>query len=168
MSTLSTDQVVIPFLKNYMSNFYTAPFYSDLYGKTFKTTEQYFMYEKAIFFGDTETADKIMLSTTPQKAKELGREVKNFVEAEWSKVRYAVMYDANLLKFLQTPDIAQKLVATKDALLVECNIKDKIWSCGLDMKDPNVADQSKWLGQNLLGKVLMDVRKYLIEAGKDV
>ena len=147
-----------------MSNFHKASFYSDLYNLTFKTTEQYFMYAKAIYFKDFETANKILIADTPQKAKELGRTVKNYVDSDWSKVRYSVMYQANLLKFSQNSDIRQKLIDTKDSLLVECNVKDKIWSCGLDIKDPNVPYPANWVGQNLLGQVLMDVRNYLTES----
>lgn len=159
-SSVNTPNV-IPFLKNYMSNFQFAPFYSDLYNKTFKTTEQYFMYAKAMYFSDEQAADQIIDADTPQQAKDLGRAVKNYVDSEWSKIRYSVMYEANLLKFLQNNDLRQKLMSTKDSLLIECNVKDLIWSCGLDIKDPDVLDESKWLGQNLLGKVLMDVREYL-------
>lgn len=154
---------VVMFLKNYLSNFYKASFYSDLYGKTFKTTEQYFMYEKAVFFKDFEAAEKILKTDDPQKAKDLGRLVKNYVNAEWAKIRYDVMLDANILKFTQNEDIKAKLLATGDKLLIECNLKDAIWSCGLDMSNPDVLDKSKWAGTNLLGEVLMEVRTYLKE-----
>jgi ribA/ribD-fused uncharacterized protein len=41
---------------------------------TFKTTEHYMMYRKAILFGDQGTANKILAAETPAEAKALGRE----------------------------------------------------------------------------------------------
>lgn len=43
----------------------------------------------------------------------------------------------------------------------EANPKDSIWSCGLAANDPDIFDQSKWKGQNLLGKILMQIREEL-------
>jgi len=55
------------------------------------------------------------------------------------------------------------LLATGDATLCEASIKDTIWGVGLAPTDPKVQDQSQWLGTNLLGKSLMEVRKMLAE-----
>jgi ribA/ribD-fused uncharacterized protein len=41
---------------------------------TFKTTEQYMMYRKAILFHDQGTAEKILAAETPGEAKALGRQ----------------------------------------------------------------------------------------------
>ena len=41
----------------------------------------------------------------------------------------------------------------------QCNtLIDQIWSCGLAENDPLILDPKNWTGQNLLGKVLMEVR----------
>lgn len=60
------------------------------------------------------------------------------------------------------------LLATGDDLLAECAVKDRIWSIGLSMRDPNRLDRSKWNGQNLLGYALMMVREKLKTAEKQV
>lgn len=62
----------------------------------------------------------------------------------------------------------QMLLATGDDLLAECAVKDRIWSIGLSMRDPNRLDRSKWNGQNLLGYALMMVREKLKTAEKQV
>lgn len=41
------------------------------------------------------------------------------------------------------------------------NGKDRIWGIGLYASDSRVRDESKWQGQNLLGKVLMEIRTML-------
>ena len=44
---------------------------------------------------------------------------------------------------------------------VEASPYDKIWGVGLGENDPFVDDEANWKGQNLLGKVLDDVRDTL-------
>ena len=45
----------------------------------------------------------------------------------------------------------------------EANGKDKLWGIGLYASDDRVLDESKWRGENRLGKVLMRVRQILRE-----
>ena len=47
---------------------------------TFSCCEQFMMYFKAMLFGDTVNAKKILFSNSPKEIKELGRQVKNFDE----------------------------------------------------------------------------------------
>ena len=58
-------------------------------------------------------------------------------------------------------DLKEKLLSTGDAILAECALKDTIWGIGISMYDLNRFNISKWLGQNLLGKTLMQVRRDL-------
>lgn len=55
----------------------------------------------------------------------------------------------------------QELLETGDQILVECNPKDSIWGIGLSVDNPDALDESKWKGQNLLGKILMQIREEL-------
>ena len=43
----------------------------------------------------------------------------------------------------------------------EANPRDTRWAIGLAADDDRVLDESKWKGENLLGKVLMQVRDEL-------
>ena len=43
----------------------------------------------------------------------------------------------------------------------EANPKDTRWGIGLSAEDDRVLDESQWQGENLLGKVLMQVRQEL-------
>ena len=39
---------------------------------------------------------------------------------------------------------------------------DKVWACALKEYDPNATSPSKWKGQNLLGKILTNLREKII------
>lgn len=156
---------IIIFLRNWMSNFHSASFIATSFGEThtFPTTEHYFMWYKAMFFGDFEIAERILRADNPYSAKSLGREVKNYNDEEWSKVRYQAMLHGNILKYQQNNDIKEKLLATGNKILAEGNPIDPIWGIGLSEDDPDeiIFNPGYWRGYNLLGYVLMDVRNML-------
>lgn len=143
----------------YLSNWYPAPFYLD--GVRFENSEQYMMYRKAIQFGDTEIAMKILQSGTPDEAKRLGRQVHGYVDKVWAGVRQLAMRPALMAKFTQNPALRDQLLSTGDALLAECAPKDLIWGIGLSTDDPAHLDPTQWQGANLLGFLLMEVRSQL-------
>lgn len=147
------------FLKNYMSNFSKHPIIED--GIMFYTTEHYFMYHKAMTFGDTYSAGRIIATPDPWIAKEIGRGVKGYVDEVWNQKRYNVMLQGNRLKYNQHKDIREKLLATGNMILVETNPRDSIWSCGLSVEEAKNSNPALWRGQNLLGIVLMQVRNEL-------
>ena len=99
------------FYTEWPSNFFRAPF--TYKGQNFFCSEQAFMWEKAIKFDDQATAKKILAASTPMEAKNLGREVKNYVDSEWDKVRFDVMYEVNLAKYSQNEDIKRRLLDKK-------------------------------------------------------
>ncbi len=127
----------------------------------FANSEQAFMYLKAIFFGDSETGRLICKAATPKDAKDLGRQIKNYNDAAWTDVREKFMLDCCLAKFAQSEELKRELLATGDRILVEASPIDKVWGIGLAEDAPGVEDEANWQGQNLLGKVLMEVRERL-------
>ena len=40
-------------------------------------------------------------------------------------------------KFSQNEELKEKLLGTKDAILAECAVRDRIWGIGLSMTDCN-------------------------------
>lgn len=82
-------------------------------------------------------------------------------ESYWNGIRQIVIYEGLHAKFLQNNDLKKLLLETKDAILAECALKDRIWGIGLTMDDPKRFDMDKWNGQNLLGYALMMVRERL-------
>lgn len=139
-------------------------------GIVFNTTEHMFMWLKAIYFRDYITAKKILTAASPAAAKLLGRQVKNYDDVKWNEVRYTAMLYANLLKYTDNEYLAKFLLETGERILVEANGKrningtlaDPIWTVGLYEDDPLILDEANWAGLNLLGKVLMEIRSYLL------
>ena len=112
-------------------------------------------------FGDKNTADKILAMDDVAEIKALGRLVANYNESYSNGVRQIIVFEGLLAKFSQNEDLKKQLKATENCSLAECAVKDKIWSIGLSMKDPNRFEIDKWNGQNLLGYALMMVRERL-------
>ena len=73
-----------------------------------------------------------------------------------------IVYEGNLLKFRQNPDLKQKLLETGDKGLVEASPFDKIWGIGLgEKKARETAKHRTGWGLNLLGNALVQVREVL-------
>ncbi len=143
----------------FLSNWYKSVFTED--GIKYTSVEQYMMYHKAVLFGDADTAGAILATDDVAEIKQYGRQVRQYDDVKWSAVRYNVVKQAVYLKFTQNPQLAKQLKATKDAILCECAVHDKVWGIGLSMHDPNRLDPSKWRGTNMLGRALMEVRVML-------
>lgn len=141
------------------SNWYKAKFEVD--NVIYSTSEQYMMHQKALLFNDPETAKQIMKTSDPKKQKQLGREVKNYRDDLWNQIRYDVVLEGCFEKFYQNEEFADILLMTEDLEIVEASPYDKIWGIGLDASHPDAIDKTKWKGENLLGKVLMEVRTQL-------
>ncbi len=143
----------------YLSNWYPSDF--TVNGINFSSMEQYMMYQKALRFGDTKIADKILATDDVAKIKKLGREVQGYDDSVWNGVRQIIVYEGLTAKFSQNEDLKAKLLETKDVILAECAVRDKIWGIGLSITDEKRFDKDKWKGQNLLGYALMLVREHL-------
>lgn len=139
------------------SNWYSAGF--DYAGKHFANSEQFMMYHKVMMFRKYELADMIMDTEDPSKCKKIaGQKFPEFVSELWEKTCYAIVKRGVKAKFVQNEDIQKTLLDTRCALLAECSPFDKKWGVGIDISDPNRYDISKWIGKNLLGRILMEVR----------
>ena len=119
------------------------------------------MHQKAVTFGDSETAAAILATDDPGKIKALGRSVRNYSDPIWNGIRQIVVYRALLEKFRQNPDLKVQLLATHPHTLAECALQDKIWGIGMTMHDEYRFEPDLWPGQNLLGFTLMTVREEL-------
>ena len=140
----------------FLSNWYKSEFTAC--GMVFSSMEQYMMYQKAICFHDEEIASQILKTKDVAEIKQLGRTVKKYDENVWNGIRQLVVYEGLLAKFSQNENLRNQLKNTKDAILAECAVRDRIWGIGLSMTDSNRFDKNKWRGQNLLGYTLMMVR----------
>lgn len=145
--------------RGYLSQWWPSPF--TVGGTTYATAEHYMMAGKARLFGDEETAAAIIAAAHPQRAKDLGRRVRNFDEQTWRDNRVAIVTRANEAKFGQNKDLRDYLLGTGDRILVEASPLDRVWGIGLAADDPRAEQPSSWRGQNLLGFALMTTRESL-------
>lgn len=144
------------------SNFYPSPF-RDENGVLYNCNEQYFMIQKLKKFDPDNKLlyDRIMQEKNPKNIKELGRQVKNYYEVTWNKLRYAYMFKGLMFKFSQNPKLRQLLLDTGDQPLAEASPYDRIWGIGMSAAEAKNLEPSQWKGQNLLGKALMEIRTQL-------
>lgn len=153
-----TDKYVF-FWNGIYSQWYPSNFEVD--GYKYNTAEKYMMHQKALFFGDEEIAQKIMLADRPDEQKALGRQVKSFDFDRWSKACLIIVYKGNYAKFTQNEDLKKQLLETGDKILVEASPYDQIWGIGMGENEEGIEDPKNWKGQNLLGWAIMMVRQQL-------
>ena len=128
----------------FLSNFHEVPLVWE--GLTYLNSEAAFQAAKVL-----TTEERLPFTTLPaSKAKRRGRQVP--LRTDWEDVKTGVMESIVRAKFTQHPDLAQQLLATGDAILVEGNTwGDVCW--GVDLRTGK--------GENRLGVILMRIRDEL-------
>jgi len=129
-------------------------------GVEYNSAEQYMMVHKAKLFYDDKIYKKIMLQTDMKIIKELGKKVHYFEQERWDEYKEDIVYKANYLKFSQNVELKEYLLSTKKSMIVEVNPNDMVLACGCFEKAAK--NPELWRGQNLLGHILMRVRKELL------
>lgn len=129
----------------WLSNFW--PVLIKVEGITYHHVEGAYMAMKTT---SIEERRDIALMVNPGMAKRAGKQVT--LRPNWDKMKVRVMYNLLKLKFAPGSDLASKLLATEDILLVEGNNwNDTFWGV------------CRGQGQNRLGLLLMRVRNELKE-----
>lgn len=144
--------------RSMFSNWFPSKF--KVNGYTYNCGEQYMMHQKAIGFGDLETAHKIMETESPAEQKRLGRTVKNFDNDAWALVRYSVVKRGLREKFQQNPELKAGLLNLKGSIFVEASPMDRIWGIGYTEEDA-LNNIDNW-GLNLLGKILTELSNEIV------
>lgn len=150
-------------------------------------SEQYYMYCKALYFSDKDTAWMILKTRSPTECKSLGRAVNPFSQEKWEEnaVNLRAMEEAlwwkfgggqlsNLLqgqeqdklravkeeRLKKVGDLGKRLLATGERHLIEASSSDRYWGIGYSVKQRPHFYEKNW-GRNQLGECLMAVRKKL-------
>ena len=131
----------------FLSNFYPHKF---VYGDVeYYNSEAAFQAQKCI-----NEAEKLALSNmeSPMEAKKYGKTVA--LREDWEEVKNDIMYSVLMAKFSSDEELKRKLLRTGEEELVEGNTwGDSYWGYDLEKNE----------GKNILGKILMLVRKDLSE-----
>lgn len=129
----------------FLSNFYEGPFPVMWEGFACRTAEHAYQCAKAAQPGVREM---IALAATPGQAKRAGRNIE--LRSDWEEIKLDVMRRVLAVKFESGTDLADRLLATGDRLLVEGNTwNDRFWGV------------CKEQGRNWLGHLLMARRAEL-------
>ena len=114
-------------------------------GIKFKSSEHAYQYAKA---NDPIIKQYIKDAPTPALACIVGHGLFPWmVVKDWNKLKVDRMRDVLYAKF-EEGDLFGELMATADYELIEDSKNDSFWGCGKDGK-----------GQNMLGKLLMEIRE---------
>jgi ribA/ribD-fused uncharacterized protein len=127
------------------SNFSPHPIVLD--GKRWPTSEHHFQAQK---FHDAGYRERIRKTHSPMDAAILGRDRRQALRKDWESVKVDVMRAAVHAKFSQHAELAELLLSTGEAKLVEHTTNDAYWGDGGDGR-----------GRNMLGQILMQIRDAL-------
>ena len=116
-------------------------------GETWPTTEHYFQAQK---FAGTDHEIEIRKAASPREAADKGRDRTRPMRSDWDQVKDDIMREAVRAKFTQYDELKKTLLDTGDAILVEHTVNDSYWGDGGDGS-----------GKNMLGQILMEIRKEL-------
>lgn len=140
----------------FLSNFYPSPLsvsFSAFDGDRFLLPTAEHMFQSAkIEFSTLSSQEKfnwlreLANTSDPKNAKYLGKSISIDVQA-WNNASYRMMEQVLTYKFTIYSELRELLLQTGDATLIEGNTwGDKLWG------------QVNGEGQNLLGKILMNIR----------
>lgn len=131
----------------FLSNLYPCKLYVD--GILFKSSEHAYQYAKA---KGLIVKEYIRAAPTPTLACILGHGLFRWmVVPGWNNMKVDRMKEVLLQKFCQNKGMAEKLMATGDAILIETSKSDGFWGTG-----------SRGKGKNMLGRLLMELRHSII------
>jgi ribA/ribD-fused uncharacterized protein len=125
-----------------------APFGLTMDNEYFQTSEHAFQYLKFIETNPA-IANKIKEAYSPNEAREIASNLKEYRDPNWSKKKYKCMEKVLRLKVEQNEIVQNVLLSTNNYLIAECCIdEDTDW--GLDNNNK---------GKNNLGKIWMKIRE---------
>lgn len=124
----------------FLNNFYLCSV--EYKGVVYSNNEAAFQAQKTL----DEKLKKQFENLGPSEARNLGKSIK--LRKDWEEVKDQIMYEIVAAKFNQHPDLMDRLVLTgKRPLEEENHWNDRYWGT------------VNGVGQNKLGKILMDIRE---------
>ena len=142
------DVVYVKGHREPLSNFYRMKF---RWGRReYHSVEQAFQHEKALRHRDRDNASRILDSKHAGIANKIGRDI--WLHLDWDHDREGIMFDILREKARQSKEFCDQLVQSGERDIV-ADVFDKFWGAGKDGK-----------GRNILGKMLMEIRREIRKA----
>jgi ribA/ribD-fused uncharacterized protein len=137
-------------------------------GTTYHCAKQALVAERAKAMGDKALYQQAMEARTPAEVPSHDAQDEKQAEpsVEWVNLTKQLLYDINEIKFRTYPELQTRLFETKKAILAAYLPNDLLLGIGLPIGDLRAKSPVHWTGQNLLGTVLMEIRKKLREEGE--
>ena len=134
----------------YLGNYYLIDITID--NVTYKSVEHYYQSQKTL---DRDRALLIMNAETCDMAKTLGNCPDLPLRPDWPVWKIKAMEKGLKAKFSQHGELQKKLLSTGSAILMENSMVDYFWGIG-----------EKGNGENMLGKLLMELREEIRTGSK--
>ena len=131
-------------------------------GTMYNSAYQAIAAEIAKSFNDQDNLQKIMIAESPDDVNYKLENVPGDAEineTKWNDLTKQFIYDVNIAKYNQYPELAARLLETKNATLGAYIPDDNLIGIGLSIDNIQAKNPVNWTGQNLLGKALMDIRQ---------
>lgn len=127
----------------------------------YRSAKQAVYAELAKFFNDQVNLPQLLTAETADEVNYSVEDVpgENNID-KWNAQLRKLIYDVNVAKFKQYPELAAKLLETKNAILGAYLPGDMMIGTGISIESADAKDSSKW-GENILGKALMSIRDTL-------
>lgn len=148
--------------RDILSNFYRFRLVHD--GRVFNCVEQAYQFEKAQLYNCEDIGAEILGQRTGYKAWAIAKQVK--VDDRWEKARVDVMRRLIRAKAECCPQYRRKLMSCK-GLIVEAVTSDLFWSAGMNENTLRKVKQENWPGQNMMGKLHMELRDSMLHDVKE-
>ncbi len=132
----------------------------------FINVNQWILYNKSLLFNDTKMAEHIMTLDVQDMVKymRLYGAIENSSDRKlWNNHKKIIVREGNMLKFEQNDAARKELLSTGNKTIGFATEYDTEWGIGLSIYDKGKFDRRMWRGKNVLGKILIDIRKELNE-----
>ena len=137
-----------------------APAEIEYMGTKYSTIEQGYTHRMALKAGDAEISNLILKEHRPRKCKALAKRIKNL---NWTEKDEKEVMTALVTKKFELPEYRRKLVESEGKRMVECT-RDKKWAAGVTLWSKEVKENKRKMpGKNLLGNILDQERKRIID-----
>ena len=158
----SEDSYVFFTKRSVLSNHAKTPFLYE--GQWYSSGEQFWMKQKADFHKDEDAKAEILDTDDPVKQKAIGRRIKNVRMHVWKDQVRKLMFPGLLEKFKQNEVARNTLMNTGSKQIGEATT-ERYWGIGRKLSDDKVLNTKDWKDENIVGKMLVDLRSKLTTLG---